>query len=317
MSKKIDYYEILSLSKTASPDEIKKAYRKLAIKWHPDKNPGNEKEAEEKFKQIAEAYTVLSDSKQKATYDKYGTLDPQEQAGSYGRPADFGFDFDMRGFGKRGGFFADFNGGFSFERAEELFRDVFGDDSDLHRGPSNHKSSNKQSHKQSNNSNNRGGMGGMGGMGGFEDDFFGGRGLGNIMNQFGFGGFGGMGGGMGGRNGRDPFQNDFFNDDFGFGGFGRMGGMGGMGNVNISSNSRMGGMGGFGGYGKSVSTSTIIKNGKQVTVTQTTITNPDGTSHTEVQESVQDNGREVSNNRYIDNGQGQGMNMINDGANLQ
>ena len=65
MSKK-DYYETLNLSKSASESEIKKAYRKLAIKYHPDKNPGN-KEAEQSFKEAAEAYEILSNSQKKAT----------------------------------------------------------------------------------------------------------------------------------------------------------------------------------------------------------------------------------------------------------
>ena len=68
---KRDYYEILEITKSASADEIKKAYRKMAIKYHPDKNPGD-KEAEEKFKEAAEAYEVLSDDNKKARYDQYG-----------------------------------------------------------------------------------------------------------------------------------------------------------------------------------------------------------------------------------------------------
>jgi DnaJ-class molecular chaperone len=71
MASKRDYYEILGVSKSASDDEIKKAYRKLAVKYHPDKNPGD-KEAEEKFKEINEAHDVLSDKQKRARYDQFG-----------------------------------------------------------------------------------------------------------------------------------------------------------------------------------------------------------------------------------------------------
>ena len=68
---KRDYYEILGVGKSAAADEIKKAYRKVAMQYHPDRNPGD-KAAEEKFKEAAEAYEVLSDADKKAQYDRYG-----------------------------------------------------------------------------------------------------------------------------------------------------------------------------------------------------------------------------------------------------
>ncbi|XP_054811296.1 uncharacterized protein LOC129312645 [Prosopis cineraria] len=68
----VDYYKILQVDKNAKDDDLKKAYRKLAMKWHPDKNPNNKKEAEAKFKQISEAYDVLSDPQKRAIYDQYG-----------------------------------------------------------------------------------------------------------------------------------------------------------------------------------------------------------------------------------------------------
>jgi len=103
MAKK-DYYEILGLQKGASEDEIKKAFRKQAIKYHPDKNQGD-KEAEEKFKEINEAYQVLSDAEKKAQYDQFGTTDFN------GGGFDGGFDFsNMGGFGDI--FESFFGGGF-------------------------------------------------------------------------------------------------------------------------------------------------------------------------------------------------------------
>jgi molecular chaperone DnaJ len=81
MSTKRDFYEILGINKSATPEEIKKAYRKVAIQFHPDKNPGN-KEAEEKFKEAAEAYEILSDSEKRAQYDRFGHARPG--SGGYG-----------------------------------------------------------------------------------------------------------------------------------------------------------------------------------------------------------------------------------------
>ena len=69
---KRDYYDVLGIAKSASKDEIKKAYRKLAMKWHPDRNSENTKEAEARFKEIAEAYSVLSDDKKRKVFDQYG-----------------------------------------------------------------------------------------------------------------------------------------------------------------------------------------------------------------------------------------------------
>ena len=105
---KRDYYEVLGVQKTASADEIKKAYRKAAMKYHPDRNPGD-KEAEEKFKEVGEAYSILSDEEKKARYDQYGFagVDPNFNPGGFG--GGFGGGFD--GFGDLGDIFGEFFGG--------------------------------------------------------------------------------------------------------------------------------------------------------------------------------------------------------------
>lgn len=91
MAEKRDYYEVLGVAKTASDDEIKKAYRKLAKQYHPDLNPGNA-EAEAKFKEAGEAYSVLSDSEKRAKYDQFGHAAFDQTAGGYGGGEGFGFD---------------------------------------------------------------------------------------------------------------------------------------------------------------------------------------------------------------------------------
>ena len=77
MDSKKNYYDILGVKKDATADEIRKAYKKLAIKWHPDKNPDNKEEAEKKFKEISEAYSVLSDPEKKKEYDNRDTTNFQ------------------------------------------------------------------------------------------------------------------------------------------------------------------------------------------------------------------------------------------------
>lgn len=102
MAKKRDYYEVLGVDRNATADEIKKAYRSLAFKYHPDKNPGNT-EAEEKFKEAAEAYSVLSDEAKRQRYDQFGHAGSGAGAGAGG-----------------------FGGGFTMEDIFSQFGDIFG-----------------------------------------------------------------------------------------------------------------------------------------------------------------------------------------------
>jgi molecular chaperone DnaJ len=114
-----DYYEILGLGKGASADEIKRAYRKLARKYHPDLNPGD-KSSEERFKEINEAYAVLSDSKKKEEYDRFGTAPPFEGAPWWGAGPTEGRFEDVFDFGF-GDIFTDFFGP-GIRRGPEVFR---------------------------------------------------------------------------------------------------------------------------------------------------------------------------------------------------
>ncbi len=113
MAKK-DYYEVLGVSKSATADELKKAYRKLAVKYHPDRNPDS-KEAEEKFKEAAEAYDVLSDPQKRAKYDQYGHAAFDGSAGAGGGYYGGGMNMDdiFRQFGDIFGGFGFGGGGFS------------------------------------------------------------------------------------------------------------------------------------------------------------------------------------------------------------
>ncbi len=111
---KKDYYEILGISKTASVDEIKKTYRTLAMKHHPDRVPAEQKkEAEERFKEISEAYAVLSDPQKRSVYDQYGHsgFDQRYSTEDIFRGADFSSIFEDLGFGSGGSIFEDLLGG--------------------------------------------------------------------------------------------------------------------------------------------------------------------------------------------------------------
>lgn len=147
MATKRDYYEVLGVSKNASPEEIKRAYRRLALKWHPDKHSDGKKEAEERFKEINEAYEVLSNPKKRQAYDQFGHAAFGPGAG----PGGFGFGFPGGGFRtyKKGPFtytyttygtgatpFEDLDfefGGFS--DPFEIFESFFGRSSPFTRGP--------------------------------------------------------------------------------------------------------------------------------------------------------------------------------------
>lgn len=197
-----DFYEVLGLRRNAQENEIKKAYRKLSLKYHPDKNPNNKEQAEEIFKKISYAYGILSDPQKRKDFDTYGR-DYVVNGGHGGGGQQNGFHFQQ-------GNFQNFNMG----SAEEIFRDFFGgrdpfsnffDDEDdffgggfgqmgmmggnQRRGPG----GNQMKHRDP-----FGGGGGFGMMGGFGDEDFFGGGFGNAQgfSSFSSSSFG-QGGGMG------------------------------------------------------------------------------------------------------------------------
>ncbi|CAM9341449.1 unnamed protein product [Bubo scandiacus] len=104
----VDYYEVLGLQKSASQDDIRKSYHKLALKWHPDKNPSNKEEAEKKFKAVAEAYKVLSDPQKRLCYDR-----SVKESRSHRESATEGCD-------------SFFDSSYVLHDLEDIFREIFG-----------------------------------------------------------------------------------------------------------------------------------------------------------------------------------------------
>lgn len=194
-----DYYSILGCTKSSTPAELKKAYRKLAVKWHPDKNPDNET-ATQNFQKISEAYNILSDEKKRKLYDQYGKqgVDAADHMpdGAGGGGGMGGFPAGMHFGGMPGGGAGGGGGGMhmSPEQAQAMFAEMFGG-SDPFGGMM---------------FGNMGGSGGMGGMGGMP---------GMTFSVGGMPGAGGMRGSMGGM---DPFASMF------------SGGMGGMPGMNMN-----------------------------------------------------------------------------------
>lgn len=124
---KRDYYEVLGVARSAPSDEIKKAFRKLAMKLHPDKNPGDKK-AEERFKEINEAYDVLQDVEKRKMYDQFGHMGSQQGFKPGSNPfEEFARQGGFRGAGGAGGFGSSSEGGPGSEGYQDIFGDIFGD----------------------------------------------------------------------------------------------------------------------------------------------------------------------------------------------
>jgi len=243
-----DYYSILGVVREASESDIKKAYRKLALKWHPDKNQERKEEAERKFKEISEAYEVLSNKEKRDLYDRYGKEGVQNGRGN-------AQDFSSA-FGGRGGGSGLHGFHFTFRDPEDVFREFFGGHDPFAdffhpTGPIRHSRTGRHQHAAGSRAPNlfQGGFMGVPGFGGgygmspFDSMF---QGSGAFFSPFG-----------GAQPGGAPGGGFTMTTSFSNGGMGGMMGGGGF----SSSSSGGGGGAGF----RSTSTSSRLVNGRQVT----------------------------------------------------
>lgn len=267
-----DFYDVLGVQRSASLEEVKKAYKKLAVKWHPDKNPENQVEATEMFKTIGEAYEVLSDPAKRREYDS-GSAQPFEDFGDRRTySSDFGRKAGGAGVGGRSNFPRSH---FSAQHAFDIFNQFFTEMEEMHRGFHNdpfmndfhsnihsrmHNANLNQSRSNDPFGRQTSGAGGGRGMSGLHQSLF----------------------------GQDPFGDPFFSD--GFGGGGGVGG-GFIGGGALQSFSSFSSSSGGGGrmVGRSVSTSTYIgPDGRKITRKETTVTNPDGSQEKNVEEFTEE-----------------------------
>lgn len=278
------HYEILGLSKDASPELIRKSYRKLAVRWHPDKNPDNQAEASEKFKLIAEAYEVLSDPTRKREYDNGGSDFAQADEFDQGFGG-FGFQRASQKDGSRR-----HRSRFSEQHAFDIFNSFFAEMDSFHRNVFDedpffsHSLFGRQSNRpsqQPQRHSSRDPFAGFGGFGGFGHHHL----MESFLNDD---PFADMGGGFGRRGHHSaaqhlPLQRGFSQSSSSF--------------TSSSSGAR--------GVTRSVSTSTVIgPDGRKITRKTTMVTHPDGRQESNTEEHVEEAPLGSSSRGRLGNGSG-------------
>ena len=251
-----DLYGVLGIARTASEDEIRRAYRRQALRWHPDKNPDDRESAEVMFKKVAEAYEVLSNPAARRRYDATGQVSADDSTPSSGTTGGFGQRFHPAGgasmfdaFGGGGSFRGSGGAGFAFHDPFEIFRSMF---ADLGR----------------------------------DDDFFGPAAFGGIRDPF-FSSFfesRQQPGTAPRHNSASSLHDPFRGSHSLFGDLGMMGRFSTFSSSSMSSSTF--GRGGGGGSTQ-MSSTTSIENGRKVTRTVKRVIGPDGTVHEDVDEKVE------------------------------